>query len=567
MNVSIESLAVNSNSNRTIQWNSLGSYIFSKMPSFLGRDRDRDRVFLKESSTGKTLTYRQFYEKVQSLANAMLSVVSLEKDDFFIIMSESSIQYALVIGVSLLLNVPYSSVLPACGPYNLGFQLDSIKPKVLFISQNLFPKAEKMFSNVKFSYLKDLVTVIVINDDELFCDNFKIVDYHLENLISNCQNSPPISSAPYFDRSLDDLFLIVYTSGSTGQPKGACHTHRTLLNNIIALRECKILKENCHHTMILTFPLGHISGNCIFFYAMTTQTKLILHNNANFQSLYNLISEESAVQLFGASSIINGLATNLSDFLPSLKLIWNSGNRLPKHVAEKFFEFSNAKVVDSYGSTECLYVTFKEFSRKDSSQKGATRLIPECQFRIIDPTTKRAVDIGRTGEILCKSPCVFKEYYKNYAETSKAFDEDGWFITGDVGFLDENGDLHITDRVKEIIKFECWSVFPADLECFLMSHPAVKGALVIGLKHPDHNQVPRAYVSLKSDHPEATVEHLHRYINENLGYQHQIRGGIVIVPDLRYTSMGKIDRKYYKDLSENEVISNQRNGQNGTNIN
>lgn len=276
----------------------------------------------------------------------MLSVVSLEKDDFFIIMSESSIQYALVIGVSLLLNVPYSSVLPACGPYNLGIQLDSIKPKVLFISQNLFPKAEKMFSNVKFSYLKDLVTVIVINDDELFCDNFKIVDYHLENLISNCQNSPPISSAPYFDRSLDDLFLIVYTSGSTGQPKGACHTHRTLLNNIIALRECKILKENCHHTMILTFPLGHISGNCIFFYAMTTQTKLILHNNANFQSLYNLISEESAVQLFGASSIINGLATNLSDFLPSLKLIWNSGNRLPKQVAEKFFEFSNAKVVD-----------------------------------------------------------------------------------------------------------------------------------------------------------------------------------------------------------------------------
>lgn len=198
-------------------------------------------------------------------------------------------------------------------------------------------------------------------------------------------------------------------------------------------------------------------------------------------------------------------------------------------------------------------------------------------MKLIDLVTKDTITLpGKSGEICITGSSLFREYFNNPEETKLAIDDEGWFHTGDVGQLDEEGNLKIVDRIKELIKFKHFSVFPADIECCLMSHSAVKEIVVVPVKHREYYQVPRAYVIFKND--QISIKELEEFANgkilyinslditefisivfthsENLGIHQQLLGGLIQINDkhLKSTSMGKVDRQYYKRLCADEIL-------------
>ncbi|KAH9421158.1 hypothetical protein DERP_010099 [Dermatophagoides pteronyssinus] len=530
----------------------IGKYLFDNGQI---NEQLRDEIFLIEAKTGKQLKYGELEDNAHSLAMAMLTDFEFKSNDICSIMTESCLEYAIIISACLLLNVPYTSIKPASGPFGLGEQLDQTKAKCLFISNENYSKLEQVYRQSNRQHLRNHVKIVVIDDDESIDNEHGLQKITFDKLISKFKNQK-ISSIPYYGNdqsSIDDLVTIIFTSGSTGQPKGACHTNRSMLTNAIEMKSNESLIKYCHQTILLTFPLGHVSGNCILFLALISKTPVVLLNYSDIEQIFNVIEKYQCVQIFGSANIVNILAkndlTNSSD-ISSVKMVLTAGCKLPTSTAEILTKNHGIEILDAYGCTECLFVSIG--IKSDNVGKP----LPSFELKLIDIVTKNELaknSSEQTGEICLRGPCRFREYYGKPDETKMAIDNDGWFHTGDVGFIDNDGCLHITDRIKEMIKYKSWSVFPAEIESFFMQHNDVTGVVVVGVKHKEYYEVPRAYVSIKSE-SSITVEQLQQYANDNLGYHKQLLGGIIILDRLNYNQMGKIDRRFYKDLCSNEIL-------------
>ncbi|OTF82961.1 hypothetical protein BLA29_002444 [Euroglyphus maynei] len=463
----------------------------------------------------------------------MLTEFEFKPNEICAIMSESCVEYAIIISACLLLNIPYTSVVPAVGPFHLGEQLDQTKAKCLFISSEYYYKVEQMYRQSNWQHLRDHVKIIIIVDESY--DNQKhSMMMTFDELIEKFKNEK-ISSIPYYgdnQSSIDDLVTIIFTSGSSGRPKGACHTHRTMLTNAIEMKSAKPLAKYCHQTMLLLFPLGHVSGNCLLFVAFISKTPIVLLNYSDIDQIFDVIEKYQCVQVFGSANIVNKLAKSDSTShrdISSVKMVLTAGCKLPKSTAEILeknhgiqisdgeinnytnFQIDSLILILAYGSTECLYISI------GMNSDNVGKPLPSVQLKFIDIVTKNdlvKVSFDQLGEICVRGTTLFREYYGQPEETKKAVDNDGWFHTGDVGFIDNDGCLHITDRIKELIKYKGWSVFPVEIESFLMTNDDVTGVVVIGVKHEQYNEVPRAYVSVKSE-SSITVEQLQQFVNGN----------------------------------------------------
>jgi 4-coumarate--CoA ligase len=152
---------------------------------------------------------------------------------------------------------------------------------------------------------------------------------------------------------------------------------------------------------------------------------------------------------------------------------------------------------------------------------------------------------GEKGELWIKGPNVFKGYLNNLEGTKNAFSADGYFKTGDVGYQDEKGNVYITDRIKELIKYNAFQIAPAELEGILMSHPLVTDAAVIGIMDEQRaTEVPRAYIVAATGihRNDATAKEIMLWTEERLAHHKRLRGGIVFVDEIPKSAAGKILR-------------------------
>lgn len=137
---------------------------------------------------------------------------------------------------------------------------------------------------------------------------------------------------------------------------------------------------------------------------------------------------------------------------------------------------------------------------------------PNAEMKIVSLETGEALPSGQQGEICFRGPTRFVGYLGNPEETRATIDSDGWYHSGDVGYYDESGELFIVDRIKEIIKYQHWSVFPSEIEDFLHRHPAIESVCVIGVKHATDGALPRAYIVLNSTHSQTKPDEIIQYV-------------------------------------------------------
>jgi acyl-CoA synthetase (AMP-forming)/AMP-acid ligase II len=313
---------------------------------------------------------------------------------------------------------------------------------------------------------------------------------------------------------------LLYTTGTTGDPKGVMLTHSNLLAAGKMSADHRGISPDDHVYGVL--PLTHVFGlSSVFMAALSARARIELV--PRFDAAATFAALQSRVSIFPAVPQMHALlmahaAENAQKHLKAARLKYISSGGAPLDLAwkRKVEAFFGLPLYNGYGLTETtagIAATRPGGSREDTS---AGKALGEQQLRI------DGADADGIGEIVARGPNIMKGYYRNEAETAKVLDADGWFKTGDLGFLDSDGNLHITGRKKELIIRSGFNVYPLEVEAALNQHEAVVQAAVIGHKR-DGNEEVVAFV-----HPVAgaalTSEILKAHLRDRLAaYKHPTR--------------------------------------------
>jgi len=352
---------------------------------------------------------------------------------------------------------------------------------------------------------------------------------------------PPISFRP------DDLAALPFSSGTTGVSKGVMLTQRNLVCNTFQFSDTT---QTTDADVVLIFlPLYHIYGVSLMSFSVAMGARQIVLERFELGEIVRLIQEEQVTQLYVVPPVMLALAS-APDFRPeqfrSLRFIMSAAAPLPPDVARRVYQRLGVPVVQAYGMTETSPLTHMvPLDRPELRFESVGVVAADTHCRSVDlETGERRLPPGEVGEVVLAGPQIMAGYWNAPEETARVLD-DGWLHSGDVGRVDEDGNLYIVDRLKEMIKFKAFSIAPAELEAVLLEHPSVADCAVTAMPDTEAGEVPRAHVVLR---PGLTVspEELQEFVRERVAGYKQIRR-IDILEAIPRTPSGKILRRMLKE--------------------
>lgn len=297
--------------------------------------------------------------------------------------------------------------------------------------------------------------------------------------------------------SEEDLAILLYTSGTSGKPKGVMLSHRNILANI---EQCLRWVHFTDRDVLLgVIPQFHSFGLTVLtLLPLVTGCRAIFTAKFIPHKIIKLMREHRPTAFVGIPSMYNALLHTKdasADDFRSLRLPISGGEPLPVAVLEQFKARFGIALCEGYGLTETSPVA--NVCRPEEWRQGSVgRPVPGVHERIVDLDGGHDVPPGRDGEIRIAGPNIMKGYYNLPVETAAAFDDRGYFRTGDIGRLDPDGHLAITGRLKEMLIVSGENVFPREIEETLNRHPAVHDSGVVGGSDPMRGEVPIAFVEL-----------------------------------------------------------------------
>ncbi|MGH2728422.1 MAG: class I adenylate-forming enzyme family protein [Actinomycetota bacterium] len=361
----------------------------------------------------------------------------------------------------------------------------------------------------------------------------------LEQLLANA--SP---DAPLVDRAPDDPALFMYTSGTTGRPKGVVLTHANMLHQAEAIHEISELDRNAMALAVM--PLAHAGGLVGWVAGTKNGARSVLMRWFDPEAFCRNIQEYGVVATTlvptMAALLLNHPAIDQYD-LSTLEQVAFGAAPAPLELISEFERKTGAQVRMVYGLTEAApIVTADRISspRKDGSCGTA---IPGVEISIMDPDDK-PLPPGEPGEICVRGPNVMAGYHNLPEETALAV-RDGWLHTGDVGYQDADGYLFIVDRMKDLIIRGGLNVYPHDVEEVLARHPGVAEAAVVGIPDPTYGEEVEAFV-VRRIGTDATEDDLLSHCREHLAKFKSPRR-VTFVPDLPKNQVGKVLKRVLRE--------------------
>ena len=372
-------------------------------------------------------------------------------------------------------------------------------------------------------------------------------DHHIGTgrTIVDLETDPPPNVARAATPSPSDVApgdpaLMVYTSGTTGAPKGAVHTHASLLatwQNSIDHQD--LSAEDC---IVAPLPTFHVGGlNIQTLPTLVVGGTVVLERRFDPGSVLDAISSRRATQTVLVPAMLAAVAAHpdfVSTDLSSLVGINSGSSIIPEAVMRPFFD-RGVPVGQVYGTTEtgptAVVLDYADAAARIGSCGRPAKL---TELRIVDPSGND-VDDGADGELWVRGPNVFSHYWEKPEATEAAF-ADGWFRTGDVGNRDPDGFVTIADRVTDVIISGGENVYPAEVEAVLLDHPAIADVAVIGKPDERWGETPVAVVIL-APATELELDELRSWCKERLARFKQPTA-LIVVDDLPRTALGKVQK-------------------------
>jgi long-chain acyl-CoA synthetase len=318
------------------------------------------------------------------------------------------------------------------------------------------------------------------------------------------------------DRDEDDTAVILYTSGTTGTPKGAELTHSNLMKNVEVCRE--LFDYSQDDVLLGALPLFHSFGQtCCMNTAAASGALMTFIPRFDPAKALEIIERDKVTIFAGVPTMFGAMLNDDSCTerdKSSLKICCSGGSAMPVEVLKGFEKAFNCKVLEGYGLSETSPVASFNHRNKERKPGSIGTPIDGVEFRLVDEDRKEVPE-GEVGEIAIRGHNVMKGYWDREDATKEAIDSDGWFYTGDMAQVDDDGYYFIVDRKKDMIIRGGYNVYPREIEEVLYTHPAVSEAAVVGVPHDELGEEVGAAVALKAGQ-DISEEDLKAFIKEEV---------------------------------------------------
>jgi acyl-CoA synthetase (AMP-forming)/AMP-acid ligase II len=475
------------------------------------------------------LTYRQFWERVARVGN-MLRALGIGPGDKVATVAGNSLElltiYWAVPSIGAVL-VPLSPLLMREG---LASLLQGSDARCLIAQSTMLPVLREMAGQLPEHVL------IMEGGDTGFGDYPKL------------SAAQPADMAPA-EVKHDDLFNIMFTSGTTGVPKGIMHTHMTrsmyatlmgqsfrMTPESRTMHGGAIVFNGAFVTMIPTFYLG---GTYVLLGQFDAEEAIATIERERIT--HTMLVPAQIVAILGAKGYDPAR-------LDSLECILSLGAPLMRQDKERLSRELPRRLYELYGLTEGFATIL---DRDDVVRKAGSVGVPPAFYRMrIERPDGSECAVGEAGEIVGRGPIIAAGYYKRPDLTAQAW-RDGWLHTGDVGYVDDEGYLHLVDRMKDMIDSGGVKVYPRDVEEVVARHPDVREVAVFGVPHEKWGETPIAAVILRAG-ARVTAEELRAWINERVAARFQRVSAVVLLDDFPRSTAGKTLKRemrepYWKD--------------------
>ena len=446
-----------------------------------------DKPALIDGPTGRTLSYAQLAEGARRTA-AGLARRGFGKGQVLAIYSPNLPEYAVVfLGVAMAGGVN-TTVNPLYTADELAKQLNDSGARFLVTVPPFLDKAREAAAKSK---VEEIFVLGAADGARPFTD-----------LMQDGDTPPAVTIDP-----ANDLVALPYSSGTTGLPKGVMLTHRNLVAN---LRQCEGMRNfECFGEDDITMavlPFFHIYGMVvIMMLGLAGGGTILVMPRFDMMEFLTLVQKHRVTILPLVPPIVLGLVKHpaVAQFdLSSVRLVFSGAAPLGEEMARALSAKLRCPVVQGYGMTEASPVTHLSPTHDAPFKPGSAGcIVPNTEVKIVDVSGASAEElpVGKEGELWIRGPQIMRGYLNRPAETADCLDREGWYHTGDVGYVDEDGFFFIVDRTKELIKYKGLQVAPAELEALLLTHPAILDAAVVRKADEEAGEVPKAYVVLKPD--------------------------------------------------------------------
>lgn len=536
-----------------LPYKSIGEFLVGACKQFAGQP-----AFV---CMGKSITYAEL-ERLSAAFGAYLQARGLEKGARVALMMPNVLQYPVAMMGILRAGYTVVNVNPLYTPRELEHQLKDSGAQAIVILENFAGTLQAVIARTPVKHvivaamgdmlggLKGAIVNLVVRRVKKMVPAWSLPGHVKFNAVlktgATIAFKPPTVSG-------DDIAFLQYTGGTTGVSKGAVLLHRNVLSNVaqnsLWVEDAYAVKPKpAHLNFICALPLYHI-------FALTVNALMGMQQGAqnvlipNPRDIPGFVKElaKYPMHIFpGLNTLFNALLNNEEfrklDFKP-LILTLGGGMAVQKGVAERWKALTGCPVSEGYGLSETSPVaTANKFSSADFT--GTIGLpLPSTELAIRDDDGNN-VPLGEVGEICIRGPQVMAGYWNRPDETAKVMTKDGFFKSGDMGFMDERGYTKIVDRKKDMILVSGFNVYPNELEEVVAHHPGVLEAAAIGVPDEHSGEVPKLFVVRKD--PALTVEVLMAYCRENLtGYKRPRY--IEFRTELPKTPVGKILRRALRD--------------------
>lgn len=512
---------------------------------------------------GARLTYRELDIKSRQFASYLQSL-GLKKGDGVAVMMPNILQYPVcMIGV-VRAGLTLINVNPLYTASELEHQLDDADAKVLVILENFAKTYQDIGKNLVehvvvcsmgelMSPLKGFIVNFAVRHIKKMVPAWHIDDY---TTFKDAINS--VSASQYkrpTDIKGEDIAVLQYTGGTTGVAKGAMLTHTNLVVNLYQCLEFahQVFSDDeiQGEYSVIALPLYHIFSltACALLGMHLGFIGVLIPNPRDLDGFVKELDKYKPIFFPAVNTLFNGLAHHAGFRAldhSNLKVSLGGGMSVLPSTAEEWKRITGTVIFEGYGLSETSPVaTLNPLNQETFSGKIGVPF-PQTDVKLIDDNG-REVAMGERGEIAIKGPQVMKGYWKRPEATAETMTADGYFKTGDIGIMDEQGYFRIVDRKKDMILVSGFNVYPNEVEEALASHPKVLECGVIGVPHDKSGEVPKAYV-VRKDVSLSEKELLDYAKTVLTGYKRPKY--VKFVDELPKSNVGKILRKEIRKLEE-----------------
>ncbi|MGH9102185.1 MAG: AMP-binding protein [Acidimicrobiales bacterium] len=449
-----------------------------------------DKVALVDAPSGRSLTYRQLVETVGVVA-AGLAARGMRKGDVLAILLPNLPEYAVAFFGTIRIGGVVTTINPLYTAGEVRHQLADCNARYLVTIPQLLDRA------------REAVAGSPVEETFVLGEASEGATSVLELMTSG--SVPP--EVPVDPGS--DLAVLPYSSGTTGTAKGVMLTHRNLVASVVQLMA--VVRPRHDDVAIALLPMYHIYGMVLIMSAGLSQgITLVSLPQFDLETFLGAIERHRVTLLHLVPPLVLAMTRHPSvdqHDLSSVRIAASGAAPLGAEMEQELSERLGCVVGQGWGMTETTSIlSTNPFDQPERIRRGsAGLLIPNTEARVVDIETGDDLGPGGDGEIWVRGPQVMSGYLGGGGEAAGTVDAEGWFRTGDVGHLDDDGYVYVVDRAKELIKYKGFQVAPAELEAILLSHPSVADAAVVPSPDDEAGEVPKAFVVAAEGFDERSV--------------------------------------------------------------